>query len=299
MNQATLTPSPSPSPRRVGRWFTILVLLGVTAALLWRGYGFYRLGMTDRASHPDYRMLNPSGFIGHGYGIVGTALILTNLLYLVRRRFARYVPVWLGSMKTWLNMHVFTGLVGSLLVLFHSSFLLRTPAATVTSVSLFIVVITGLAGFYLHKIVPTPGAKVLRERLAEIRTVMPGFASEVEAAAKSVPVTRLAHDASLLHTLATVPRWLYEARARRLAFRKAARADKLFRVLMLKEPKLAKAFLVELSAMVVKEVDTQAASSMMRSWRSLHRFLAILMVVSVSVHIGVAWYYGFRWVFEQ
>jgi hypothetical protein len=38
---------------------------------------------------------------------------------------------------------------------------------------------------------------------------------------------------------------------------------------------------------------------MMRSWRSLHRFLAIMMLVSVSVHIGVAWYYGFRWIFDR
>jgi hypothetical protein len=38
---------------------------------------------------------------------------------------------------------------------------------------------------------------------------------------------------------------------------------------------------------------------MMRSWRSLHRFLAILLIVSVVLHIGVAWYYGFRWIFDR
>jgi hypothetical protein len=278
---------------------TLVVLLGIAIALTWRGYGFYRLDLADRAGHPDYRRLTPSGIIGHGYGIVGTILIFTNLLYLVRRRLAKYTPSWAGSMKSWLNVHVFTGLVGSLLIVFHSAFQLRTTIAAVTSASLFVVVATGVMGFYLHKMLPVPGAKVLKERLAEIRDVMPGFVSGVEAAVASVPVTRIPHDASLFRTLLTVPRWLLEARARRRALRKAARGDKLFRVLLYSQRRLAQAFFVELNDMVVKEVDTQVAVSMMRSWRSLHRFLAILMIVSVSVHIGVAWYYGFTWIFQR
>jgi hypothetical protein len=300
MNHAALTPESSPnSPRRIGRWITILVLLAIGAALTWRGWEFYKLDLADRAAHPDYRRLNPSGFLGHGYGIVGTAFIFTNLLYLVRRRFAKHWPAWGGSMRTWLNMHAFTGLFGSLLVVFHSAFQLRTAIASLTSISLLIVVVTGLVGFYLYALVPTPGAKVLRQRLAEIRVVLPGFAAEVETAVAAVPVTRIAHDASLFRTLVTVPRWMLEARARRAVLRKAARADKIFRVLTRTEPALARAFLDELNGLVAKEVDTQVAASMMRSWRSLHRFLAILMVVSVSVHIGVAWFYGFRWIFDQ
>src|SRR5581483_12226724 len=96
-----------------------------------------------------------------------TLLILSNLLYLVRRRLTRFMS-WAGSVRAWLNMHAFTGLVGSVLILFHSAFQLRTPIATVTSVSLAIVVVTGLIGLYLHALVPTQGLKALEERLAEI-----------------------------------------------------------------------------------------------------------------------------------
>ena len=120
-----------------------------------------------RPLHPDYRRLGPAGFLGHGYGMVGTALILTNLLYLVRRRFTKYVPAWMGSVRGWLNAHVFTGLFGSILILFHSAFQLRTPIATVTSVSLSIVVVTGLVGLYLHALVPRSGLKPLRMFPAE------------------------------------------------------------------------------------------------------------------------------------
>lgn len=299
MNHTATPPAPPPAPRRLGRWVTIFVLVTAATELMWRGYSFYRLGLADRPAHPDYRTLNPAGFLGHGYGIVGTALIFTNLLYLVRRRFAKHIPERLGSVKAWLNAHAFTGLLGSLLVVFHSSFQLRTPIAAVTSASLAIVVVTGLVGFYLHALVPKAGLRPFKERLAEVQPLLPGFAARIEEYVKAAPLTTLPHDASFLRTLFTVPRWAFQARTRRRGLRVAARTDKMFRVLEHNEPKLARAFLVEFGELAAKEVDTNAGAALMRSWRSLHRFLAIMMLVSVSVHIGVAWYYGFRWIFDR
>jgi hypothetical protein len=283
----------------VGRWITIVLLLAVGGLLLWRGFGFYRLPLADRVDHRDYRTLNPAGLIGHGYGIVGTALILSNLLYLVRRRFAKHLPDSIGSMRAWLNGHAFTGVLGSLLVVFHSAFQLRTPIATVTSLSLAIVVATGLIGFYIHALVPRAGLRPFHDRLDELRPLLPGMVECVDQYVRSAPVTTLPHDASLLRTLFTIPRWIFESRARRRGLKKAAREDKLFRVLEHNDRSLARAFADELGDLASKEVDTQAAAAMMRSWRSLHRFLAILMISSVTVHIGVAWFYGFRWIFEK
>jgi hypothetical protein len=284
--------------RRIGLWITLFVLVALTTALAWRGFGFYRQSLADRVLHPDYRKLSPSGLIGHGYGMLGTALILTNLLYLARRRFARFVPSWAGSMKAWLNAHVFTGLLGSVLILFHSAFQLRTPIATVTSVSLAIVVVTGIVGLYLYALVPKEGLKPLRDRLAEIRPLLPGLVIQVEEFVRQTPFTTLPHNASFTRTIFTIPRWVVEARRRRRDLRKAARRDKMVRVLERTEPALARAFVTELGVLASREVDSHAGAALMRSWRSLHRFLAILMVVSVSVHIGVAWFYGFRWIFE-
>jgi hypothetical protein len=298
MSQAA-TPLGSPQPsRRIGLWITVLVLGALAALLLWRGFDFYRQDLGSRPVHPQYRTLNPAGFLGHGYGMVGTAMILTNLLYLVRRRFTNILPNWIGSMKAWLNAHAFTGLVGSLLILFHSAFQLRTPIATVTSVSLGIVVVTGLIGLYLHALVPKAGLKPLKNRLAEIEPLLPGLVKCVEQFVQAAPVTALPHDASFMRTMFTIPRWVFEARARRRGVNTAAREDKLFRVLEHNEPALARSFLVELGGLAAAEIDTQAGAAIMRSWRSLHRFLALLMIASVSVHIGVAWYYGFRWIFH-
>src|ERR1700687_447965 len=113
MNQVATPPAPpaEASPRRrYAPWITVISLASLGAILLWRGHDYYRQGLSARALHPDYRLLNPAGLHGHGYGMVATALIATNLLYLVRRRFAKHLPAKVGSMKAWLNAHVFTGL---------------------------------------------------------------------------------------------------------------------------------------------------------------------------------------------
>jgi len=148
-SRSSSSPAPSTAliPRRPGPWIVAVALIVLGAVLIWRGYEFYSLGLSARVEHDDYQALRPSGLIGHGYGIVGTFLILTNLLYLARRRFARWR---MGSMRWWLDLHVFSGLGGGMLVLFHSAFQARTPIAVVTSASLVMVVLTGVIGRYLY-----------------------------------------------------------------------------------------------------------------------------------------------------
>ncbi len=138
MNQAPQQSAQQPWRPGLALLFTIFILSFLTSGLYLHGRDFYPLSLAERALHPAYRMLNPAGLVGHGYGIVGTGLILTNLLYLVRRRFTKYIPAWLGSVKAWLDIHVVTGLTGAVLVLFHSAFQLRTAIATVTAASLAI-----------------------------------------------------------------------------------------------------------------------------------------------------------------
>ena len=117
---------------RVAVLFVVLVLLALAYVLWDLGDDFYLSDLESRVEHSAYETLRPGGLLGHGYGIIGTLLILANLLYLARRRLARWS---LGSMATWLNLHVLTGLIGSLLILFHSAFQFRTPIAVVTAVS--------------------------------------------------------------------------------------------------------------------------------------------------------------------
>jgi dihydropyrimidine dehydrogenase (NAD+) subunit PreT len=137
----------SQKTRRGISWPVVVAMLVlIVGVLAWRGYDYYLLSLDDRVEHPDYRALRSSGDVGYGYGVAGTFLIFTNLLYLARRRLAKWK---MGSVKTWLDVHVFTGLSGALFISFHSTFKARSTMAQVTTLSLLLVVITGLIGRFL------------------------------------------------------------------------------------------------------------------------------------------------------
>ena len=50
---------------------------------------------------------------------------------------------------------------------------------------------------------------------------------------------------------------------------------------------------------LASSADARAAgvSALLRSWRAIHRFFALMMLAAVLLHAGVAWYYGYRWIF--
>ncbi|MBC7171713.1 MAG: hypothetical protein H5U40_04770, partial [Polyangiaceae bacterium] len=170
--------------RKSGRGYSGVLVWGLAAAILicilagglTFGRGFYFLDLESRIDHALYETLRPAGLIGHGYGIVGTALMVTNLLYLARRRlsFMRF-----GSMKTWLDMHVLTGLSGAALVLLHSALQLRTAIAGVTAVSLGVVVLTGVVGRFLFAFAPRVDMDACDKELDRLDALLPGASSDV------------------------------------------------------------------------------------------------------------------------
>jgi hypothetical protein len=266
-----------------------VLLLAVAAALAWRGCGFYLLDMEARTEHPDFRLLRPSGTFGHGYGFAAAALVFTNLLYLLRRRGVFQV----GSMRGWLDAHVFTGLLAGTLAAVHSAFQLRTPVATVTTGSLLVVVISGIVGRLLHALINRRSEVPLSDRLAALETLLPGVASPARMAIDSYPGPSLPANPSLLRSLLALPSFLRAARDRREVL-----------AVLIGNHRGAAAPSGELGQRIGELLDTAAAelraagsAALLSSWRSLHRLFAILMLVTVVVHIAVAWYYGYRWIF--
>ena len=299
---ASTSRSPLPrsrSSRLRALWPALLVVLALAAlagVLLARGHSFYTLDIQARVDHRDFRVLSPGSPVGHGYGVAGTALMLTNLLYLARRRFAR---LRLGSMEAWLHMHVLTGLVGSLLVLFHSAFQLRSQVASLTAFSLMLVVVTGLIGRYLYGLAPKADAAALDARLLELDVLGDGLGQRIAAGLRAAPAVTLPARAGLLASLALVPRWRVEARQRRALVRATAAEFLDLPRGSRSERRYMQRLVRETARLASDPVRAAAGSSLLRSWRGLHRFFALLMIVSVSVHIAVAWAFGFRWVLSE
>jgi len=112
-----------------------------------------------------------SSFYGHSMGILGFILMLaTEILYTLRKRvnLARW-----GKMASWLEFHIFTGLVGPYLVLLHTSWQFQGLAGILSLLTLMIV-ISGFIGRYIYTAVPRTSDGVelsLAELEGQIRQV--------------------------------------------------------------------------------------------------------------------------------
>ena len=92
-----------------------------------------------------------SELFGHGMGIVGFLfMLMTETLYSLRKR-SRSVR-W-GRMSTWLQFHIFTGLVGPYMVLLHTSWKFNGIAG-VTTLFTIIIVLSGFIGRYIFTRIP-------------------------------------------------------------------------------------------------------------------------------------------------
>jgi hypothetical protein len=88
---------------------------------------------------------------GHGIGIIGFILMLmTETLYSLRKR-SRSVK-W-GKMSSWLQTHIFMGLVGPYMVLLHTSWKFNGVAG-VTTLLTVIIVVSGFIGRYIFTRIP-------------------------------------------------------------------------------------------------------------------------------------------------
>lgn len=92
-----------------------------------------------------------SELFGHGIGVVGFIfMLLTEMLYSLRKR-SRSVK-W-GRMSTWLQLHIFTGLVGPYMVLLHTSWKFNGIAGATTLLTI-IIVVSGFIGRYIFTRIP-------------------------------------------------------------------------------------------------------------------------------------------------
>jgi len=132
--------------------FYSIVTLAALAVLIYIGRSFYSLPIEERFFHPMYQMLKPSGYLGHGFGIIGTLLILIGLFSYMARKHLRIFWGW-GLLKHWLEFHIFLCTLGTLLVLFHTTFKFG-GIVSVGFWSLIIVWFSGLIGRFIYIRIP-------------------------------------------------------------------------------------------------------------------------------------------------
>jgi hypothetical protein len=94
------------------------------------------------------RYITPQRGIGYWLGITGGSLMLLLLMYSARKRVSWLR--WMGSIPAWFEFHMVLGVVGPLLILFHSNFSLGATNSNVALICMLLVAGSGVVGRYIY-----------------------------------------------------------------------------------------------------------------------------------------------------
>lgn len=105
----------------------VLVIAGVvclavilTTLFVFGGWEYYTAPLGTRGYQKAHQLLRPSGSVGLPLGIAGAIFMASTLPYAVRKRWTPLKRV--GTVPGWLEVHIFFGIVGPVLVTLHTSF---------------------------------------------------------------------------------------------------------------------------------------------------------------------------------
>ena len=129
-----------------------IIVLAVFAAIAVNGFTYYSQPLSDRFFHPGHSVFKPSGTYGHGFGIVGSAIMMLGVgLYMIRKRVKRFGR--LGILKHWLEFHIFLCSLGPVLVLYHTAFKFGGLVA-ISFWSMVAVFLSGIVGRFIYIQIP-------------------------------------------------------------------------------------------------------------------------------------------------
>ncbi|MFL6602412.1 MAG: pyridine nucleotide-disulfide oxidoreductase [Steroidobacteraceae bacterium] len=97
---------------------------------------------------PVTHYMSPKSGLGYAIGIVGGTLILSQLLYAVRKR-VRSLS-FLGSVPKWFQTHMILGIVGPVCILLHCGFSLGATNSNIALFSMLTVSGSGIFGRYFY-----------------------------------------------------------------------------------------------------------------------------------------------------
>lgn len=265
-----------------GRWFWIAFVSAVGLVL---HYSDYRS-----------RTVAYGGSIeGLLYGVVGTALIGV-LMYLGIRR--RSYASHTGTLQGWVSAHVYLGLLTLLLIPLHAGFRFGWDVHTLAFVLLVLVVLSGVAGVMLYRIIPSRLTRLeARQQADKIDPELTRLLSDMRGLVKDksdllVQIYRAELEGSQRRApsgwslLRGQPRDLLAERSAQLATKASMvplEDQATFQVL---SQLLLKKVQLELS--LLQQMQLRNA---LKAWLYVHVPVSIAMVCAVVVHLIVVFWY--------
>ena len=131
-----------------------VALTATLAAIVWvvLRSDYYGLPVAERPDSPWHDALRPSGSVGLVLGVSAAALVALNLAYLVRR--STLLPLAFGTLKSWMTAHVATGVLALLAALVHGAMAPGNTTGGHALAAMAFLVTTGAIGRYLYAFVP-------------------------------------------------------------------------------------------------------------------------------------------------
>jgi hypothetical protein len=279
--------------------FLIALWLGIAGIALMSGLDFYLLPMNDRAFSELAHLYAPTGLVGHGLGIVGTAMMVVGVAgYSARKRLAALAKA--GALKHWLQVHIFLCTLGPFLVLLHTTFKFG-GLVSIAFWSMVAVVVSGIFGRYVYVRIPKTvngrflSTEVVADRVRGLtQQISEGTGLEVEEMER------------FLGTGGALPRTSGLVSALTFALREDFRLRKELRGLrsFMHDRQVPDA----LRGPVLTLVDEQRRlrrqglllhpfQRLFRYWHVVHLPLATVMFLILGVHVTVSILFGYTWIF--
>ena len=283
-----------PSLFRIALTLLYVASAAVIGFFLWSGSSYYLTPIAARARHAGYWTWKPGGSLGEPLGIVGSAMMVVMLVYSLRKR-VRALRRF-GQLSHWLDVHIYLGSVGPLLVVLHSSFKVHGLVA-LSFWSMIAVALSGVLGRYLYLQIP-------RTRAGEELTL--GELTKQDRALSARLSQEFGLDARLVERLDALGAPAPGRRGVVRAFGSALLADLTLRYRLRGfarqcrqvPPRLFGEFLdVARRKAVVRRriVFWEAAHRLFHYWHVIHKPFAVVMYVFMVVHIVVASMTGYGW----
>ena len=259
---------------------------------LYAGRDFYLTPIDQRAHSEGYWRFKPGGSVGLPFGIAGSTMMTVMLLYSARKR----VPALrgLGPVARWLDVHIFLGIIGPLLVVLHSSFKVQ-GLVSLSFWSMLAVASSGVLGRYLYLQIPrtragdelTLGELVEQDRaLTEHLRREFGFDDD-----RLRLLDALASPPKRSGLLAALAGFLVAdlglARRLRAFGRESGAPSSVYRPLM--------RVISQKAQLRRRIVLWDALHRLFHHWHVIHKPFALVMYLFMIVHIAVASMTGYAW----
>ena len=244
----------------------------------------------------DYPVIyEPGKGIWRLLGWGGSSMMVVMMFYTVRKRFA-FMSVF-GSMRRWLSLHMFLGIMGPLLITFHTTFKFHGLVAT-SFWCMITTMVFGILGRYIYVQIPRSisgtelGVQGIEAMVANIESRLEGY--RANATHSSFLSTRdcPAEQASSMSLPAALALMAWTDFKNRLRIMRVAGILKARFNLAYRVRRDIVAHLRRKAALIRKRNFLTTSHRMLHYWHVFHIPLAIVMFLIMFMHIAV--YYIFR-----